>query len=626
MDFSDVNDEPIPDEGAGSERNDGRFRLISTLISTPDALPKGEKAFRALEQLVGNDFLALTETLGMPGESKIYADLLTLLEDLHELVEFPYLANKNIVAVGGEFSAGKSRFLNAVFSAGELLPTGINPTTAIPTYITQSNSEKILALNTFNRQQELTRDELAAISHGFNENQTDSATRISFYHILKLLQVQSPEMAWENIAFLDTPGYSKPKESTGAEDDSAGTSAGNTDEEKAREHLSSADYLVWVVSAADGTFQQPGIVFLRDKVRWNKPLYIVVNKADQKTSYELKAVFSQICDAARDAGFKVAGACAYSSREKRLYLGDDPMKWFDDIDGKIKFTRWRGRFKAIVEKVVCHCADINSRYAVHEKTLKEIELGSNLDSALAGNASTLRRRLGDERKKQDVAIARFKTFTTKAEALLEKLLTEIGVSDENAHNIGIVAVCSDDEKMMKCHKGDVVPATVEHFSKFGGVYLRSDYASEQIQIRRGELDHITDAARTFAPGKQIELVVYDVDFAARKVTLNVKGSGVAGVRTDKERTNTRKKRLSEAEAMAMVAGIKVIDHSTQIDTGKCICDFADVKVVEHQNGGWVVRVNVREPNSSINVWDALSSAPFRCVAYNDSSFRVTVTS
>ena len=233
--FSSVNDEIDLEQPKVQVEADSRFRLLSRLISTPETLSEGEREFRALEKRIQSDFLSITSNVGMPGESAMYAKLLTLLEDLHELVNFPYLANKNILAVGGEFSAGKSRFLNAVFGEENLLPTDPNPTTAIPTYLIYGEQENISALNSFSRLQTLSREELNAISHGFNANQTDAESRISFYHVLRLLQVKSPSMKrWPNIAFLDTPGYSKPKENIDDEDAAAGTDAGTTDEEKAR--------------------------------------------------------------------------------------------------------------------------------------------------------------------------------------------------------------------------------------------------------------------------------------------------------------------------------------------------------------------------------------------------------
>ena len=289
---------------------DDRFRLISTLISTPDALSAGAKEFKALETLIRSDFLKLAAGVGIPGESALYNELLVLLSDLRDLIEFPHLANKNVLAIGGGFSSGKSGFLNAILGETDLLPEGIRETTAIPTYLTHADEESILALNTFDRTQRLTRAELTAISHAFNAGQSEES-KIQFYHILKLIQIQSPCMKWRNVALLDTPGYSKPNIGDAAAE---GTNAGNTDEEKAREHLSLADHLIWSIAGKDGVLQGPDIAFLRDKVQWPRPFYLLINKCDELAKSDVKGIFDGSLAAAKAAGFEIAGASAFSAR------------------------------------------------------------------------------------------------------------------------------------------------------------------------------------------------------------------------------------------------------------------------------------------------------------------------
>ena len=121
-------------EGYVSEETDSRFQLLTKLISTPETLSEDEESFRKLEKLIRSDFLKLCSGIGIPGESALYNELLLMLSDLRKLIEFPYLANKNLLAVGGGFSAGKSRFLNSIVGEELLLPEGIQPTTAIPTW------------------------------------------------------------------------------------------------------------------------------------------------------------------------------------------------------------------------------------------------------------------------------------------------------------------------------------------------------------------------------------------------------------------------------------------------------------------------------------------------------------
>lgn len=500
--------------------SDDRFRLISTLISTPDALSEGIREFKALENLVRTDFLKLTAGVGIPGESILFNELLTLLSDLRDLVEFPHLANKNVLAVGGGFSSGKSGFLNSILGEEELLPEGIRETTAIPTYLTHADEESILSLNTFDRTQRLTRSELMSISHAFNAGQSNDA-KIQFYHILKLIQIQSPCMRWGNIALLDTPGYSKPNIGDEA---SAGTEAGNTDEEKAREHLSLADHLIWSIAGKDGVLQGPDIAFLRDKVKWDRPLYLLINKCDELARSDVQGIFEGSLAAARTAGFEIAGASAYSARTKTVYCGDDPRKWFDEINGKCKFTQWRGRFKAVVEKVIRYNAEEERNCSAFEKCLKPVYLKG--DSVLTEDQiSELRHAMeviSKERKEHAAATKQFIAFGEKVERQLNSILTKLGVSDETAAAVGLAATSSSDPKLLKLKKGDKIVGTVETLSRFRGCFIGSTAASDQIRIKYPDiLKHYTNPESVFGVGKQVELTVYDVSFSDKRVTFTV---------------------------------------------------------------------------------------------------------
>ena len=503
-------------------KSDDRFRLISTLISTPDTLSDGAKEFKTLEKLIRTDFLKLASGVGIPGESALYNSLLTLLSDLRDLVEFPHLANKNVLAVGGGFSSGKSGFLNSILGEENLLPEGIRETTAIPTYLTHEDAESILALNTFDRTQRLTRGELNAISHAFNAGQSDDS-KIQFYHILKLIQIQSPCMKWKNIALLDTPGYSKPNIGDAAD---AGTEAGNTDEEKAREHLSLADHLIWSIAGKDGVLQGPDIAFLRDKVRWGRPLYLLINKCDELAKSDVRAIFDGSVAAAKSAGFDIAGASAYSARMKKVYCGDDPRQWFDEIDGKCKYTQWRGRFKSVIEKVIRFNAEEEKRCSELEKSLKPIYLKG--DSVLTeSQISDLKQTMGvisRERKEHAAATQQFVTFGEKVERQLMAILKKLGVSDETASAVGLEATSTSDMRLLKKKKGDKIVGKIETISRFSGCYVRcpKEDAEDQVRIKYPEIKkHYTNPEDFFAVGKQVELTVYDVDFREKRVIFTV---------------------------------------------------------------------------------------------------------
>ncbi len=518
--FSDTSRAGTPTQGAQGS-SDGRFRLLATLISAPDILSKEAKAFRELDNLVRKKFLELTANLGVPGESEYYARLLGYLENLSVLVQFPYLANKNVVAVGGEFSAGKSRFLNSVFGVGNLLPSGVNPTTSIPTYLTQGSKESIIALNTFNRVQKLTREELGQISHGFNDV-AEAENRMSFYHILKKLEVRTPEIRWENIAFLDTPGYSKPKEGLGDSDLDEGTDAGNTDEKKAAEHLRDADYLIWIVGAKDGTLQQPGIDFLKKQVKWTKPVYLVVNKADEPARHELEGIYERISSDMADK-FTLAGACAYSSRENSVFLGDDPRTWFDDINRRRKLTEWRGEFKDSMSGVIDFCAKNEKQFNRYVRLLRQVECGEGgVAESLLDELAQLRKELEERQPKLRVAVAAFSSFVSTVEKKLGGLLDMLGVVEKSVSDVGLRAVSEGAGELHGIKRGGRLEGKVDVFSRFRGCFISIPAISRQARIRYADIEaSCTDPGGIFAVGRQVDLIVHDVDYKSGRIEFAV---------------------------------------------------------------------------------------------------------
>lgn len=522
--FDDDNLEELPEinikDEPKSSSKDERFELLAKLISTPEQLSLSITTFKKLESLIRKDFLKLCSGVGIPGESSLYQELLVTLSDLQELIEFPYLANKNILAVGGGFSAGKSRFLNSILGIDQLLPEGLLPTTAIPTYLITGKTESIVALNTFNRSQELDRESLNNISHAFNMGEKST---ISFYHILKLIQIQSSALKWDNIALLDTPGYSKPH-SENENNDRRGTDAGNTDEEKAREHLSLADHLIWVISVTDGTFQLPDIEFLQQKVKWTRPLYILINKADEKTTSDVKNIFDRIKEDALNAGFNLAGISAYSSRNKKVFYGDNPKDWFDEINQKCKFTHWKGRFQTVFEKIIAFNAEEEERCKNLKTSLDPVFLKCDevLSASQMEKLKETIKIISSDSKTHAEAAKQFIHFSEKVENLLEELLSTIGVVDETASAVGIEGRFVADGTLPKLKKGDVLTGKVDSLSKFRGCFISSESLSDQIRIRYSDIEkHYTDPGKSFGEKTIVTLTVYEINRAENTIVFTV---------------------------------------------------------------------------------------------------------
>lgn len=76
------------------------------------------------------------------------------MSDLSQrLMEGEILANKNLIGVGGQFSAGKSKFLNSLIKVSDTmrLPENQKSTTSIPTYVVGSDHDEISIVTQYNK-------------------------------------------------------------------------------------------------------------------------------------------------------------------------------------------------------------------------------------------------------------------------------------------------------------------------------------------------------------------------------------------------------------------------------------------------------------------------------------------
>ena len=198
----------------------------------------------------------------------LYYEFTYTYSKLYDFILFQELIGKNVVALGGGFSSGKSSFLNAMLGDAKILPTSIKPSTSVPAYVIKGKEDSASAINTFSAKIKLDFDDIRAIAHGFGKK---SGGEITLGHLLRSLFIATPVQPYPNIAFLDTPGYSKP--------DNANYSA-KTDEKIAHSQLNNSDYILWFISADAGTIKDEDLNFL---ARLDKtiPKLIILNKIDK---------------------------------------------------------------------------------------------------------------------------------------------------------------------------------------------------------------------------------------------------------------------------------------------------------------------------------------------------------
>lgn len=307
MNFDDLFTDEIPPDTVGDSVREKDIAL-ALLLRLYAGNTQNQKYFSLLHrslqeylpEIINRD--ALTDAR----ERTLVESFRTLSAKFVEQAQLPQLRNKCMVGVGGRFSAGKSQFLN-ILTGRQHLPTGQRPTTAVATYLVTQEHPSITAYTANETRVPLEVEELNSIAHVFFDTYG-----LGFSDILKKIVIGQPDFPWPDIALLDTPGYNN--------DDEENRGDRLFDEKIAREHLSNCDYVIWLATADNGSLGQSDITFLHS-LHLAHPCLVVLNKADGKTTDDLRSIVNTFQEQLDNAGIAYYGVTAFSSTLNTEYLG-----------------------------------------------------------------------------------------------------------------------------------------------------------------------------------------------------------------------------------------------------------------------------------------------------------------
>lgn len=271
------------------------LQLCSSLVAKPELRTQNDNDLEKIDCLIKKEFLSHTEQGENTSGATAYARLIEWFDLLKEAVSFPQLQQSHTVAVGGSFSAGKTRFLNTVLGCPSLLPVDTTPTTSIPTFLFKGDQNRIDALNFYGKKTEINEDAIKAICHAFNKKY-----QVTFSHILQMIAVERETFNYANLIFLDTPGYSKSDNQQ------------KIDENISRQHLRVSDYLIWLVDSQNGTVPQQDIDFLQS-LELDSPVLVVISKADKKLESEVKGIITKAKEDLDNAEIDYLDVIGYSA-------------------------------------------------------------------------------------------------------------------------------------------------------------------------------------------------------------------------------------------------------------------------------------------------------------------------
>ena len=191
-----------------------KFRLLCNIVRQ-DRAPQLKVDLGRIEHIINEKLPDTVKKNAPPDYYELYMDFKNEYEKFRDFILYDRLIGKSIVALGGGFSSGKSSFLNAL-NGEPALPEDIDPTTSVPTYIVNGSEYEVQGINIFDKKVNIELNEIKQISHGFgdiyddDDEKVDIGGDITLGHILESIFLSTPKQIYENIAFLDTPGYSKP--------------------------------------------------------------------------------------------------------------------------------------------------------------------------------------------------------------------------------------------------------------------------------------------------------------------------------------------------------------------------------------------------------------------------------
>lgn len=326
-----------------------RYDLVCAAISP--VLPKSER-YIVFRELLDESLLPFINRVKVvENEAEQVLKIRALDDELRLADSLASFSERTIVAVAGGFSSGKSSLITSLFADDSVsLPIGIEPVTAIPTYVFHSESVSISGYPKGGGNFNVPEPMYAQLSHQFVEE-----FGFNLRDLVPFMSLEVPMDSYRNLSFIDLPGYNP------------GDRGGDTDGDKSTsdEFITQGHALIWVIGLdANGTLPGDDLEHLWDLSELDIPIYVVLNKADLRPMDTHDEVLDQVIDELNLNGIRYEGISAYSSecggeivyRERSL---DDVLTEWDQPRDAIKtvvkklFTVF-DEYETAIEKDISH--------------------------------------------------------------------------------------------------------------------------------------------------------------------------------------------------------------------------------------------------------------------------------
>ena len=210
-----------------------------------------------------------------------------------------WIDGKTTIALLGEFSAGKTSILNCILSNSDhtapQLPIDIRPTTAIPTYISGGPINNYQFVTPNNELKELSETTFERVSKEILAQVEGVSSLIQYF----VMTCKNDNL--NKFSILDTPGFSSPAQE---------------DAERTFSVINECDALFWVMNISLGDVTKSSLAILKKIAEQNKPLYIIINQIDLRTTEQLQQTEQQIMRTLQKSGIAYESILHFSKNRK----------------------------------------------------------------------------------------------------------------------------------------------------------------------------------------------------------------------------------------------------------------------------------------------------------------------
>lgn len=270
-----------------------RLSFIGNVIEAEPELNRGLETFR---KLLENDYQEYaSQNAFLASDASAMKALMQVDHKLEQAARCSQILGKSIVAVGGAFSSGKSSFLNSFFvkksehtkEPGKkqkndhedgLLPVDATQATAISSYIIAGDRTEITGC-TYRGGMVVIPEQMFKLFKYRNMGEFKFNIKRIISDIVIKTQFVKP---YENICFVDTPGYNP-------------GSGSDLDRNTALTSISEAQALIWCFNVTGGSIHNDDFRILREIIESNPEIriYIVATNADVRSIEEREEILEQ---------------------------------------------------------------------------------------------------------------------------------------------------------------------------------------------------------------------------------------------------------------------------------------------------------------------------------------------